>query len=244
MVTERRGSPPITAATSRSPEELEDALAARDELIAVMGHELRNAMSPLVLLAAQFELMPATDDMMKKKFAMLSRNLKTFTGMLDRIGEVSQLRAGKLDLELADVDVRDVVAEVCKELAPLAQASGCELRCETASVVGRWDRERLTQIVHHLVSNAVRYASGAPVEIMVREVEGQLELVVQDGGPGVPPGERERLFDRFDRKGARRSGGLGVGLWVVKALCQAMRGTVRLVDTMRGARFCVTLPRA
>jgi signal transduction histidine kinase len=244
MVTERRGSDPVPAAPSRSVQELEEALAARDELIAVMGHELRNAMSPLVLLAAQFELMPTADDMMKKKVAMLSRNLKTFTTTLDRIGEVSQLRAGKLDLELETLDVKDVVAKVCKDLAPAAQAGGCELHCETASVVGRWDRARLGQIVQHLVGNAIRYASGAPIEVTVREVDHQLELVVQDGGPGIAPNERERLFDRFERKGARRSGGLGVGLWVVKALCHAMNGSVRLVDTARGARFCVTLPRA
>jgi signal transduction histidine kinase len=243
MVTERRGSNPVPSTPSRSVEELEAALAARDELISVMGHEMRNAMSPLVLLAAQFELMPAADDMMKKKIAMLSRNLKTFTSTLDRIGEVSSLRAGKLDLDLETVDARDVLAKVCRDLASVAQAGGCELRCETASVVGRWDRERLGQIVHHLVGNAIRYASGAPVEVTVRETERQLELVVQDEGPGIPASEREQLFDRFDRKGARRSGGLGVGLWVVKALCQAMGGTVQLVETARGACFCVTLPR-
>jgi signal transduction histidine kinase len=243
MVTERLGSTPVPPTPSRSAEELEAALAARDELISVMGHELRNAMSPLVLLAAQFELMPAADDMMKKKVAMLSRNLKLFTSTLDRIGEVSSLRAGKLDLDLETIDAEEVVAKVCRDLGSAAQAGGCELRCETASVIGRWDRERLERIVHHLVGNAIRYASGTPVEVALRGTERQLELVVQDEGPGIPATERERLFDRFDRKGARRSGGLGVGLWVVKALCHAMGGTVQLVDTPRGARFCVTLPR-
>jgi signal transduction histidine kinase len=241
MVTERRD--PVSAAPARSAQDLEEALAARDELISVMGHELRNAMSPLVLLATQFEMMPTTDDMMKKKVAMLSRNLNTFTGMLDRIGEVSQLRAGKLELAPAAVDAQDVVAKVCKDLSALAQASRCELQCETTSVVGNWDRERLQQIVQHLVGNAIRYASGAPIEITVREDGDQLELVVHDGGPGIAASDRERLFDRFERKGARKSGGLGVGLYVVKALCQAMGGSVQLVDTPRGARFCVTLPR-
>lgn len=245
MVTERRadGLNVTLPEASSELEQLREALAARDELIAVMGHELRNAMAPLVLLGAQFELMPSTDDMMKKKVAMLTRNLKTFTGTLDRIGEVSQLRAGKLDLVLEPVDAEAVVKRVCDELAKPAQAGGCELRLATASVVGRWDRDRLVQIVQHLVGNAIRYAAGAPIEITVRDTGAQLELVVEDGGPGIPEGERARLFDRFDRQGAKRSGGLGIGLWVVKALCQAMGGTVRLDDSTRGARFCVALPR-
>lgn len=243
MVTERRGSSQVVPAPSPTIEELQEALAARDELISVMGHELRNAMSPLVLLAAAFESMPAADDMMQRKFAMLSRNLKTFTGTLDRIGEVSQLRAGRLELALETVDARDVVVDVCRDLAAQAQAAGCELRTEMTSVVGRWDKERLAQIVHHLVSNAIRYAPFAPIEISVGEAGGGLEIVVQDGGAGIPPSEREQLFDRFDRRGTRRSGGLGVGLWVVKALSQAMGGSVRLADSARGARFCVALPR-
>ena len=245
MVTERRGSNHIPTAPNQTVEELREALTARDELIAVMGHELRNAMAPLVLLAQQFEMMPAVDDMMKKKVAMLSRNLKTFTTTLDRVGEVSGLRAGKLDLELAQVDAAQLTEEVCRELAPMAKAGNCELRVETSSVVGHWDRDRLAQIVRHLVTNAIRYASGAPIEVTVCPVDNQkVEIVVQDHGPGIAVGDRDRLFDRFDRATSRRGGGgLGVGLWVVKALSQAMGGSVHLADSIRGARFCVALPR-
>ncbi|MDQ3333624.1 MAG: HAMP domain-containing histidine kinase [Myxococcota bacterium] len=242
-MTERRvfeQGAPATACV----EKLREALAARDELISVVGHELRNSMAPLMMLAAHFEAVPTADDMMRKKVAMLQRNLKTFLATLDRVTEVSSLRDGKLALELSEVDAQDIVREVRTDVAKVASAAGCELRLDTTSVVGRWDRERLKQIVSHLVGNALRYAGGGPIEISVREQRGHVEIIVQDEGPGIPLGERERLFDRFDRSGTRRSGGLGVGLWVVQALCHAMRGSVRLDDESgRGARFCVALPR-
>lgn len=242
MVTQRR-SGESAAPESRTVEQLQQALASRDELIAVMGHELRNAMAPLMLLSEQFELMPSHDDLLNKRVAMLRRNMGAFQETVERVAQVSQLRAGKLELQPESLDAAEVIGEVCRKLATRAEASRCELRCEIAPVVGRWDRERLTQIAQHLICNAIRYASGAPIDIALSESNDQLRLVVQDRGPGIAMAERDLLFDRFDRSGQRRSGGLGVGLWVVKTLCAAMQGTVALVESEYGARFCVTLPR-
>jgi len=242
MVSERRGTDSISA-SQPTIEELRDALAARDELISVIGHELRNAMAPLVLLAAQFELMPSADDMMRKKVAMLQRNLDTFIGTLDRVGEVSQLRDNKLELEPERCDLDDVVREVCREQQALATAGRTELRIASTSCAGQWDRARVKQIVAHLVTNAIRHGGGGVVDIELHADGDRIELVVQDAGPGIPGPDREHLFDRFDRKGTRRTGGLGVGLWVTKSLCRAMGGSVRLAESARGARFCVSLPR-
>lgn len=246
MVTERRGAQPSELdekPREASVEELQNAVAARDELMAVVGHELRNAMSPLVLLAAHFEAVPATDDMMRAKVAMLTRNLKSLSTILDRLSEVTALREGKLALSFETLDARDVAVDVVAALEPIARAGNAELRLDAKSITGRWDRERLRQIIHHLAHNAIRYAGGV-IEIAVRPAGTAVEIVVQDAGPGIPASERERLFDRFDRKGSRaRNGGLGVGLWVVKALCHAMGGTVGITETSRGACFIVTLPR-
>jgi len=244
MVTERRGAELATEA-SPTVDELRAAITARDELISVMGHELRNAVAPLVMLQAVFDAMPPAtlDELMRKKLAMLTRNLKALTVTLDRVGEVSQLREGRLVLERTTVDAQDLVRRVTDALATQAATAGCALRLTTQSVVGRWDPARLTQITNHLVSNAIRHAAGNPIEITVGERDDQLEIIIQDGGPGIAANVRERLFDCFDRTGGRRSGGLGIGLWVVRALCHAMGGTVRLDESGRGARFCVALPR-
>jgi signal transduction histidine kinase len=240
MVTQRRGTKPEPG---RSVEELQEALAARDELIAVMGHELRNAMSPVSLLSETFEAHPPADPALQRKLGMLTRYLRSFHGTLDRVSEIAQLRAGKLTLNPETVDAAEVVTEVVEQLGGQLEASQCEVRRSLDSVVGHWDRARLGQIVRHLLTNALRYGS-APIDLIVRDDHGQLELIVHDHGPGIPVEERARLFDRFGRSNPRKTGGLGVGLWVVRTLCQAMGGTVALDDTEAGARFCVSLPRA
>ena len=231
MVSERRN---LERESVPSVDELREALVARDELLAVMGHELRNSMAPLVLLASMFEEMPV-DDTMKSRVAMLSRNLRSFRDTLDRIIEVTSLREGKLVLQRTRVDLDEVVREVC------AGAKG-EVRIESAQTPGLWDRARVAQIVSHLVTNAFQHGA-PPVTISVRGRGGDVELVVQDAGPGIPLDMRDRLFQRFERSGPRRAKGLGVGLWVVDQLARAMGGNVRLLDSDRGARFGVVLPR-
>jgi len=224
---------------------LQERLDARDKLIGVLGHELRNTIAPLALLADHFEqLALTTHPQLTSKVSMLSRNLEKLRTTVDRLGEVSSLRAGKLALDFEHVDLRDVLDEVAKELAPKAATAHADLRVYYATPVqGWWDRDRVTQVVRNLLSNAIRYGEGAPIEISTQLSGREAEIVVHDRGPGVHPELREHLFDRFDHKTPTRGSSFGVGLFVVKALVEAMGGSVRLDDTVAGARFCVTLPR-
>jgi signal transduction histidine kinase len=224
---------------------LQDRLEARDQFIGVLGHELRNTIAPLALLADHFEQLALTSHpQLTAKVGMLSRNLKKLTTTIDRLAEVSSLRAGKLALACEHVDLRDVLDEVSRELAPDAAHASADLRVYyTTPVQGWWDRERLTQVVRNLVANAIRFSGGAPIEISTQLTGRDAEIVVHDQGPGVPNELRAHLFDRFDHKTPSRGSSFGVGLFVVKALCQAMGGSVRLDEAATGARFCVTLPR-
>jgi signal transduction histidine kinase len=102
----------------------------------------------------------------------------------------------------------------------------------------------VTQIVTNLLTNAIRYTGGGTVEISVRERDNDAELVVRDHGPGIPPDQIDGLFDRFDHPRSRTSGGFGVGLFVVKAMCTAMHGRVSVHNALDGgACFSVLLPR-
>ena len=224
---------------------LQERLEARDKFIGVLGHELRNAIAPLSLLADHFEQLALTSHpQLTSKVGMLSRNLRKLTSTVDRLAEVSSLRAGKLALDFQDVDLRDVLDEVARELAPEAAKVPADLRVYyTTPVQGWWDRERITQVLRNLVTNAIRYSEGAPIEVSTQFSGREAEIVVHDQGPGVPVELREHLFDRFDHKTTSRGSAFGVGLFVVKALCEAMGGSVRLDDTASGARFCVRLPR-
>src|SRR5688500_18695509 len=134
MVTERRGVEHASP-TEPSVDELRDAVAARDELLAVIGHELRNSMAPLVLLVPMFEAMPAADDFLKAKIGMLARNLRSFRNTLDRVSEVTQLRDGKLVLHAEPCELGAIASEVCAEKRSDLVVTG--------TATGVWDRARV-----------------------------------------------------------------------------------------------------
>lgn len=225
---------------------LEEKVAARDQFIGGLGLELRNTIAPLVLLADQFEqLAPTTDPQLATRVGVLARNLRKLTSTIDRLTEVSALRDGNIEFDYELVDLRDIVDDVAREAAPDAARANADLRASCSTPIqGWWDRVRLKQMLHNLVGNAIRYGDGAPIEIRAEIAGRDAELVVTDEGPGIPPELRDHVFDRFDRLSCTKGNGFGIGLFVVKALSQAMGGSVRLDDTEgRGARFCITLPR-
>ena len=224
------------------------ALAARDSFIALVGHELRNSVAPMLLLAEQFATLahdPQAPPMFASRAALLTRHLNKFVTTVNRVAEVADLRRGRVHLEPTEVDLVEVVDEVCRETRREAEAGGAELVVEAAGpVTGSWDRARIKQILSNLVSNAIRYGGSGRVEIAARGGDTVAELVVRDHGPGIEPDMLAHLFDRFAHDRPRRAGGFGIGLWVVKALCTAMRGSVNADNASSGgARFCVVLPR-
>jgi signal transduction histidine kinase len=227
--------------------ELTTALAARDRFIALIGHELRNSLAPMVLLAEQFGALAEGSQPPGKllsRVAMLTNNLNKLMATIGRIVEVADLRRGKLQLAPTTADLVDVVGDVCRELAREAAAGGSELVIDaSAPVIGQWDRARVKQIVSNLTINAIRYGGGGRVEISVGAGPGGSELVVRDHGSGIDAAMLPHLFE-FDHTTRRRPGGLGLGLWIVQTLCTAMGGTVTVENCSDGgARFCVVLPR-
>jgi len=228
-------------------ESLARALAARDSFITAVGHELRNSVAPLLLLAEQFESMSKpSPEQLTPKLATLTRNLRKFVATVDRVTEVAQLRNGNFTLELTTVDLAALVGDVTSQLRRLAAAGGVELIVHTPGpMYGRWDRTRLGQIVSNLVHNAIRYGVGGDVEVIVRDIgHARVELSVLDHGPGIAAHELAGIFDRFDHRRARAMGGFGVGLFVVKTLVAAMGGNVTATNAAGGgALFSVVLPR-
>ena len=226
--------------------ELSTALATRDHFIAFVGHELRNALAPALLLIDQFATLagdPRTSPAVASRATMLTRNLRHFVATISWITEVTDLARGKLRLDPIRLDLVDTVGEVCRELAVEATACGAELVVEAAApVVGSWDRARLTQLVTNLVANAIRHAGGR-IELRVASRGDDAELVVRDRGPGIDPGLLAQLSDPFHSDYSRPRGD-GIGLWVVATLVAAMRGSLTANNCADGGvRICVVVPR-
>jgi signal transduction histidine kinase len=241
------------AALERRVDELEREVRARDEFLSVVGHELRNPLAPVLLEVhrligmarnASDGVVPAAQ--LLPRLEAFDRRLASFVSTLNRILDVSRISAGRIDLTLETVDfaelVRDVAAGFGRELA----AARSELRLTADDpVIGQWDRLRLEQICSNLVSNAIRYGAGQPIELSVRAEGDSAVLRVSDRGVGISESDQLKIFERFDR-GTQPSkvGGFGVGLWIVSKLCSALGGSVTVNSrTGQGATFTVTLPR-
>lgn len=232
----------------RQIHELTTAIAARDSFLAQIGHELRNSVAPMLLVAEQLSALaqdPEVGTKLVSRTAILTRHLNKFIATIDRVAQVADLRRGKLELAPDSIDLVEVVEEVCRDMQREAEAGGVMLVITAPGpVTGTWDRSRVKQIVANLVSNAIRYGGNGQVAIRVTDRVGDVELVIEDHGPGIDPVALPRLFDRFDHERSRRTGGFGIGLWVVNILCTAMGGSVTADNrTSGGARFCVVLPR-
>ncbi len=116
-------------------------------------------------------------------------------------------------------------------------------------MVGRWDRLRIGQVITNLVSNAIKFGRGHPIDVEVNvDTEGDRSACVRvrDGGIGIPPEQRARIFDRFERAPAERHyPGLGLGLWIAKQIVDASSGTITVESEVGvGSTFTVRLPRS
>ncbi len=229
---------------------LEAELRARDEFIIAAAHELRNPISPLVLHVHRLQsaAQQARDGAVPagwlgEQLDAFARRLGRFMSALNRILDVSRMHRGEIELVPEDVDLSEVVREVVASFERELAASGSTLSLEIAGpIVGAWDRMRLEQIVSNLISNAIRYGNSAPIRVAVRRGGEQALLVVADRGIGIREEDKERIFRRFERAKSSHPSGFGVGLWIVRQLCEAMGGGVAVESGGVGSAFTVTLP--
>jgi signal transduction histidine kinase len=238
----------VTAAvdTARLYARAQAAIRQRDEFLSVASHELRTPLTSLTLqsesLRAKAARAGAPD--LAGKADVIRRSVERLTRLVSSLLDLSRITAGRLDLELEEVDLSALVREVAERFAEEARRSGCELVVDApAPVVGRWDRLRLDQVATNLVSNAIKYGPGQPVEIRVSAAGGRALLSVRDRGIGISPSDQARIFERFERAVSDRNyGGFGLGLWIVRRVVEALGGSVRVESAPgEGATFVVEL---
>ncbi|MCU1280697.1 MAG: sensor signal transduction histidine kinase, partial [bacterium] len=184
---------------------------------------------------------PLLDDRMRTVKRQLDRLEQLINALLD----VSRVGVGRLELQLEKVDLVEVANEVLARLRDEAARQNVALNLEAPSAaVGIWDRSRVDQVLTNLVTNAIKYGQGKPVDVSITSDGEKAEVRVSDRGIGVAAEQQERIFGKFERAASQRNyGGLGLGLWITRELVGLMHGQVRVDSTPgQGATFIVSLP--
>ncbi|WP_163997501.1 PAS domain S-box protein [Pyxidicoccus caerfyrddinensis] len=227
------------------------AIRLRDEFLSIASHELKTPLTPLALkLQGMKRTLPVESlgdsaERMRADLELAQRQVRRLAELVDGLLDVSRIRAGRLQLELELVDLSALVRELVERYEPQAQRAQSRIFLEAdPSILGRWDRSRLEQVVSNLLSNALKYGAGRPVHVRVSASGGTARLEVRDEGIGIEPQSLHRIFQRFERAVSERHyGGLGLGLYITRQIVEAHGGCVRAESAPgQGATFTVTLP--
>ena len=230
----------------RAEREREQAIQARDRFYAMVSHELRTPVSA-VMLYNDLLLSGVYDPLTPQQREAVDRSQASARHLLDLINDLldlSRLEAGRLETRVEDVETAELVESVVDGLAPLALEHGCELSVRVAQrpLVVTGDARRVRQILMNLLSNAVKFGHGHPVEVRLGPAPGGVLFEVADHGPGIPPGDLERIFEEFVQLG-EPGVGTGLGLPIARRLAELQGGTLDVCSRPgEGSTFRLFLP--
>jgi PAS domain S-box-containing protein len=235
----------------QSAREAAEALTrAKDEFLAIVSHELRSPLNAILGYAALLRHGGLDAQKVSHAADVIERSGKAQAQLIDDLLDTARIISGKLRLELGPVDLVLVIEQAVQTIRPAADAKEISLETDLPSEIGQitGDPVRLQQVVWNLLSNAVKFTPrGGRVESRLERVDPHIRITVSDTGKGVSPDFLPYVFDRFqqaDASSARRYGGLGLGLALVKYLVELHGGTVEAASAGegQGATFKVTLP--
>lgn len=233
---------------------LKDQLKARDEFLAMASHELKTPITPLNLQMQSFlrllrsnTLRTVDEQILERMLVSAYNQVERLSQTIDKLLDVSRFTSGQLEMNFSEVNLGELVKKVVNSFAIQMKNMGCTCSFEIQDdIVGYWDAFRIEQVTINLISNAMKYGSGQPIEVRVRAQNGEAELIVKDYGIGIAKEDQTRIFNRFERAASPTNyGGLDLGLYISSEIIRYHRGEIRVEsDLGRGATFTVTLPRA
>lgn len=240
----------LYAAEQKARSEAEQANRIKDEFLAVLSHELRSPLNPILGWTRLLQTRKFDESATKRALETIERNAKLQTQLIDDLLDVSRILRGKMLLNVSEVDLKTVIDAALETVQLSAEAKNisiCKLIITDTGLVSG-DPSRLQQIVWNLLSNAIKFTPPhGQVEILLEQVDNDAQIQVRDTGKGIKPEFLPYVFEYFrqeDGTTTRRFGGLGLGLAIVQYLTELHGGTVRAASSGEGlgATFTVLLP--
>src|SRR5688572_7677546 len=227
----------------------QDAKRARDDLVAIVSHDLRNPVHT-IHMAASFllEVAPANDrrTQARKQLEVIQRSATRANRLIQDLLDVARIQAGGLAVDPVPVEVRSLVQEAVDAATPLASAAQLRVSCavpEPSPNVAS-DRERVLQVFANLIGNAIKFTpKGGEIKILSKMEGSEVRFTVADTGPGIPPEHLPHVFDRYWQAKSTAKLGTGLGLSIAKGIVEAHGGRIWAESPPNcGAEFNFTLP--
>ncbi len=230
--------------------EAQAANQAKDEFLTVVSHELRSPLNAMLGWTRILRKQKADDPLVQRATAIVERSARQQLQLIEDLLDTARVISGKLKIETRPIELVSVIFNALDVVRPAAEAKRIDLISRLNPSAGQitGDPDRLQQVVWNLLSNAIKFTpEGGRVEIRLERADPHVQIRVSDTGKGIEAGFLSHIFDRFrqaDSSAARRHGGLGLGLSLVKQLVELHGGTVSALSAGegRGATFTVKLP--
>jgi PAS domain S-box-containing protein len=239
----------LIVSVQQHAEQLQRANQIKDEFLAVLSHELRSPLNPILGWTKLLQKSKLDATRQREALAIIERNARLQSQLIEDLLDISRIMQGKLSLTMAPVNLTSVISAAVETVRLAAQAKNIELQIDlapTAPISG--DAARLQQVVWNLLTNAIKFTpANGRVIVELRQIAGQAQIRVIDTGIGIQPQFLPYVFEYFrqeDSSTTRRFGGLGLGLAIVRQIVELHGGTVKAesLGENQGATFTVQIP--
>ncbi len=228
----------------------DEALAARDDFMGMVSHDVRNLLGGIAL-SAEMQIEGATDDEAGRRNLKAAKRIQRFTAQITRLitdlMDVASIEAGRFSLRSRPHDVAEVVREAVETFQPLALAKSIVIktRLPEQAIVVSFDHGRILQVLTNLLSNAIKFSgTGGSVAIDVMPAADGAQISVTDNGEGIDARHLGAVFDRYWQVAAGDRRGVGLGLFISRSVVEAHGGRIWAESELgKGSTFSVTLPQ-
>jgi two-component system OmpR family sensor kinase len=229
-------------------------VAARDHFLSIASHELKTPLTSLKLqvqsiLRSIHKKDPSvfTPEKLISLVKQIDNQTSRLTRLVDDMLDISRIKTGKLQMEICEVNMNEMVLDVLERLKPQIQTMIGVLPKVNLNkkIIGHWDRFRIEQVIINLMTNAIRYGNGKPIKVKTSLRGNRAKIIIQDQGIGISQDNLIKIFDRFERAGisSHEISGLGLGLFISKEIVHAHKGKIYVLSQKgKGSTFIVELP--